>query len=64
MGSGSPIDGPNPILDEGNPTSAAGLHAIIHLCDAIGRNVTLYPPHAEKSRGWGPNAIEAAPIIT
>lgn len=43
---------PNPILDEGNPTSTAGLHAIIRLCASLGRRVELDPPHAEYSRGW------------
>lgn len=54
---------PNPILDEGNPTSTAGMPAIIELCDIIGREVHLDPPHAEYSRGWGPNAADTARVI-
>lgn len=54
---------PNPILYEVNPTSTAGLLAIVRLLNSIGRNIDLYPPHTEYRRGWCPNATGATTII-
>lgn len=63
MGSEPNIKDPNPILDEGNPTSTAGLPAIVELCNILRRNVSLDPPHASYIRGWGPNGADEARVI-
>lgn len=52
MGSDCTHRDPNPIVHEDNPTSTAGISAIVELCNAIGRRVELEPSHAEYSSGW------------
>lgn len=54
---------PNPIIDEGNPTSTAGYSSIVKLCDVLNREVELDEPKALYQRGWGPAASDAASVI-
>lgn len=53
----------NPIIEEVNPTSTAGLMAIVEWCNLPHMRVELDPPHAEYGRGWGPNESDSRPII-
>lgn len=50
---------PNPIIDEGNPTSTAGILSVVKLCDILGREMSLEMPRARYLRGWGPNSSDA-----
>lgn len=54
---------PKPILHEVNPTSTARIFAIIDLCDVIERPVVLTEPRNTYTRGRGPQASDAMPII-
>lgn len=54
---------PNPIIDEGNPTSTAGIESIIRLCEILDRDVILDKPRARYRRGWGPAASDSAEIV-
>lgn len=55
---------PNPILDEGSPTSTGSVKAASTLCDAIGIPLTLDPPRDVYQRGWGPTASNAVLITS
>lgn len=63
MGSDRDTIDPNPIIDEGNPTSTAGVLSIIKLCEILQRDVNLDAPKAQYSRGWGPNSTDPSTII-
>lgn len=53
----------NPILDEGNPTSTAGITAALKLCEVLGITFEPKGPRAEYSRGWGHLLLDLMPII-
>lgn len=61
-GFGSVYRRPEPIIDEGNPTSTAGILSIVNLCDILGRELVLDAPRARYMRGWGPNGTAASEI--
>lgn len=63
MGSDRELEDPNPIIDEGNPTSTAGILAVVKLCDILNREVHLEDARAKYSRGWGPNSSDASCIV-
>lgn len=54
MGSDRVGKDPNPIIDEGDPTSTAGITAVSHLCEIMEIYMTLLQPWAIFNRGWAP----------
>lgn len=60
FGRGS-VDGwidPNTIVEKGNPTSTAGILAIIRLCEILNREVRMDKAREHYQRGWGPEAAD------
>lgn len=43
---------PNPMLDEGEPTSTCGINDEANLCDALERPMKLRQPREQYSHGW------------
>lgn len=58
-----PGDDPNPILDDGNPTSTGIITTASYLCDLLGIPLSLDPPRMTYSRGWGIKALDPSPVI-
>lgn len=54
---------PNPILDEGAPTSTGGIENAITICDVLGIHLTQDPPRDTYYHGWGENCLDARPIV-
>lgn len=47
------ITDPNPILDDGSPTSIGGMSSAIKLCEALGIPFKIRRPDKYYERGWG-----------
>lgn len=54
---------PNPILDEGAPTSTGGIDNAIVLCDVLGITLSLDPPRERYYQGWGEDCLGAKLIV-
>lgn len=54
---------PNPILDEGAPTSTGGIENAATLCDILGIPLVLDPPRDNYLHGWGDECLGAKPIV-
>ena len=54
---------PNPILDEGSPTTWGGIEDAAYLCDTLEIILNLDPPLGNLSLGWGTDFINAKPIM-
>ena len=50
---------PNPILDEGAPTSTGGIENAITLCDVLGIPFEIDPPRERYYHGWGDQCLGA-----
>lgn len=58
-----PVADPNPIIDEGNPTSTAGLHSVLALCKFSGMSSKRLLSKSAYQRGWVPTGASASPLI-
>ena len=58
-GSGKLLPDPNPILDEGAPTSTGGIENATILCDILGIPLSLEPPWERYYHGWGQDCLNA-----
>lgn len=54
---------PNPILDDGNPTSTGSIASASRLCDLVGISISLDPPRNIYRRGWGCEGLEPTTVI-
>lgn len=53
MGLDTLLSDPNPILDEGAPTSTRGIENVAIFCDILWIQMTLDPPREIYLHGWG-----------
>lgn len=54
---------PNPILDEGAPTSTGGIENAATLCDILGIPLNLDPPRERYYHGWGDGCYGAKMVV-
>lgn len=54
---------PNPILDEGAPTSTRGIENANTLCEILGVPLILEPPRERYYQGWGVNCLGAKLVV-
>lgn len=54
---------PNPIVDEGAPSSTGGIINAATLCDLLGIQLVLETPREHYEHGWGEDCHDARPIV-
>lgn len=57
------MNDPNPIIDEGAPTSTGGIHDATELCNSLGITLELDQPRSRYTHGWGMGCADAKDII-
>ena len=63
MGSVKLQTDPNPIIDEGAPSSTGGIINAVTLCDFLGIPLTIFAPREHYEHGWGDDCHDARPIV-
>lgn len=53
---------PNPIIDEGAPTSTGGMTNAARICDMLGIRFEVQEPRSHYMHGWGIECSDAKPI--
>lgn len=54
---------PNPILDEGIPTSTGSMTAAFKLCQKLGTRLKVEAAKRTYERGWGSGCHEAKQVV-